>query len=384
MKRTLASFGAATLVLALATPADAATKPAWHIVHTNTAKSVGSDTNTLNDIAAISSKDVWTVGDVERNGGGLDVGIAQHFNGKKWTSPKLPSPFRKSNSPNKSNALRVVAASSAHHVWAFGRAGSHYQYALAWNGKKWTVQHRWNTYEGIDHAIALSKSDVWVFGGGVPGSDPFGTWHFNGKKWSKVKTPGFSILSASAHSAKDIWAVVTKPTTHSDDGRFAAHYNGKTWKLVPMPDIPGKDQDTPDYATVHTISATSAWIAGGRRISTGAGGQDYVLPIALHWNGKTWKRYDGPRGQHTFANLTSVAPDGTGGIWATRDGDYDGDIVHLAKGTWATSKLPKLKGKTTAVSQLAAIPHSHTLLAVGALVWGGYPATNGIVLRYPH
>ncbi|MCW2917826.1 MAG: hypothetical protein JWN52_5894 [Actinomycetia bacterium] len=380
LQRTALTGGVAVVTLTGTLAPAGAAAPAWRIVHTNTAKTVGPDTNVLADITAIGAKDVWTVGSVSRNAGQYNHSLAQHWNGTKWTDTTLPVQFRKSNTI--ASGLNVVASSSSKNVWAFGSSGpvngaSRSQYALHWDGKHWTVAHSWKTWSWIYKAVVLSPTNVWAFSGA---GDTFGAWHFDGKTWTKVKTPGFQVITASAVSPTNIWAVVSKPTARTDDGRFVARYNGHAWSLVKTPDIPGTWEDTPEYNAVHAQSSKDVWVVGGRQITTSTDGQ--VAPIALHWNGTEWQRFDGPLGAHNLAGLYSVVPDGKGGIWGTRGSFYEGDPVHLVGGKWTATALPKVKGKAVSVEKLAHVPGTTSIWGAGLLTWGGLPDTNGVVFKY--
>jgi hypothetical protein len=355
-------------------PAQAAT-PAWRIVHTNTLKSVGSDTNLLKDIATLSNKDVWSVGFVATGGGKYAHSLAQHWNGSTWTNTTLPTQFRKSNVASKNNSLTVVAASSSKSVWAFGTAnGYSTQYALHWNGKSWAVAHSWKNSSPIGHAMALSASDVWAFGGDTG----FGTWHFNGKTWSKVTTP-FTLVTAKARSAKDIWAVGYGPQkVPYPPLPLVAHWNGQKWSVVPTPAI-----ESPFSAAFTDLSVASAgdvWAVGYHYQLTDPQSDPVQQPIALHWNGTTWSRADPPADKH---GLYSVTPDHKGGVWAA-EGEYfnSGGVLHYTGGKWTRPALPKVKGKKVTVGKVSLVPGTTTIWGVGNQSWGTLPFADGIVLKY--
>jgi hypothetical protein len=386
LQRTALTGAAAVVSLAgTLTPAGAAA-PAWRIVHTNTAKTVGTDENELNGITAINAKDVWTVGRVGRYGGAYNHSLAQHWNGTTWTDTTLPVQFRTSTTI--SSRLQVVASSSPTNVWAFGSSGprngaSQSQYALRWDGKTWRVARSWKTFSWIYKAVVVSPTNVWAFS---KAGDTFGAWHFNGKTWAKVNTPGFQLIAASAVSATNIWAVVFEPTS-TGGGRFVAHYDGHTWTLVPTPSIPPANAsagDTPEYNAIRAQSSKDVWVVGGRQISTNDVGLIQIAAIVLHWNGTAWQRFDGPTPSagNSDAPLDSVASDGNGGIWATPSPGYGGRSFHLIGGTWTPAALPKVNGKALFAGELVQVPGTTTIWGAGLLAWGGLPNTNGVVLKY--
>ncbi|WP_067824879.1 hypothetical protein [Actinomadura kijaniata] len=363
---TAAAALAATLLPA--SPALAA-DPKWRLFQVNTAKVVGSDVNQINDVAAVNTKDVWAVGDVER--GNLDHSVAQRWNGRKWVATTLPKEFRRSSSSKWNNQLHVVTASSAKNAWAFGtsRAGgsARHLYALRWDGKAWKSQKRWKTDDWFTDAVTFGPKDVWAFGENLDSA-----WHYNGRSWTRTKLPGFSIEKVSALSPTDIWAVV-----NSGSSKGVARYDGKTWRRVPLPQIADDMFSGPEYMTVHARSAKEVWLGGGRNVRVN--GEMVQYPIALRWDGKTWQRFDGPRNGYWNAGLNSLLPDGKGGFWAVRN---EQDVVRFSGGKWTATALPKVKGKRTVARDLFTIPGSTSLWATGLLKWGGYPATNGVILKY--
>ncbi|MGK5557155.1 hypothetical protein ACSNOI_36655 [Actinomadura kijaniata] len=56
--------------------------------------------------------------------------------------------------------------------------------------------------------------------------------------------------------------------------------------------------------------------------------------------------------------------------------------MRLSGGKWTGQVLPKVKGKQTVAHDLFTIPGSTSVWATGLLKWGGYPATNGVILKY--
>jgi len=94
--------------------------------------------NTLNDVAAISAKDAWAVGDFQ--GSAHDLLLAEHWNGRKWRTvpilyPAGPKPFFD---------LFGITALSASNAWAVGENDPNFltpglrTVIVHWNGAEWT------------------------------------------------------------------------------------------------------------------------------------------------------------------------------------------------------------------------------------------------------
>src|SRR5947209_4829204 len=78
--------------------------PAWRLVDSPNS---GSSNNDLNSIAALSSADIWAVGNVESQT------LTMHWDGSQWSI--VPSPS--------AGTLYGVAAVSSTNVWAAGYTG---------------------------------------------------------------------------------------------------------------------------------------------------------------------------------------------------------------------------------------------------------------------
>src|SRR5215469_7985161 len=93
----------------------------WRVVYTNrTGRPI------LHDIAALSSTDIWAIGD--RRSGPFTV----HWNGRRWSTAKIP---------HAAGFIPLsISAPSARDVWALGfRLRSGLPEAFRWNGSSWQV-----------------------------------------------------------------------------------------------------------------------------------------------------------------------------------------------------------------------------------------------------
>ena len=122
-----------------------------------------------------------------------------------WTVVQSPNPLAGGNQ------LNGVASVSANDVWAVGVA-----LTLHWNGKKWSVVKSPNTGPAnqLYAVAAVSTNDVWAVGffQTVSGTRQTLTLHWNGHKWSIVASPNPGsadnfFLAVAAVSTNDVWAV---------------------------------------------------------------------------------------------------------------------------------------------------------------------------------
>jgi hypothetical protein len=151
---------------------------------------IGTDGAALDDVAAISARNAWAVGN-DLNNGAIQT-VILHWNGSSWHQAPSPSP-----SPSE-NRLFGVAATSARNAWAVGYElqDSKYQTLIEhWNGRSWRR---------------------------VPSPNPAGTEHLN------------QLSDVTAVSATNAWAV-GQYFTGTRHHTLILHWNGSSWRLVAGP-----------------------------------------------------------------------------------------------------------------------------------------------------
>jgi hypothetical protein len=195
----------------------------------------GTGDNILNGITAITAHDVWAVGRSTtaspRSISPRTVPnpsyqtLVEHWNGTEWRAVASPNPA------SATNWLRAVAAVSSHDVWAVGQQapqGEGPQQTLIerWNGKAWRVVKSPNagTAGGVLIGIAVvNKDNIWAVGVSSAFQTSF-SWrtlieHWNGRSWKIDPSPNVgtsgSILFAVARipQTEKLWAVGAYNTT---------------------------------------------------------------------------------------------------------------------------------------------------------------------------
>jgi hypothetical protein len=191
--------------------------------------------STLAGVAAISSTDVWAVGEQINPTSLQSSPLFEHWNGSAWSvvaGPALGQDAR----------LTGVAAVSANDVWAVGRIG---EAALTehWNGTSWSrVAVAPPRGESSFHAVAATAgNDVWAVG--IQGVSTL-VEHWNGSAWSVVVSPNGSntvntLAAATVLSASDVWAVGLSTSLGVYEATVTEHWDGTSWSVVASPNVPG-------------------------------------------------------------------------------------------------------------------------------------------------
>jgi hypothetical protein len=262
------------------------------------------------------------------------------------------------------NSVGAIAGSSPTDVWALGdflpdaphsNQDVTLTFAEHYNGKKWTVVRTPNTGPNFNSFYGATASHGWLWAVGERLNSNYQdralieTW--NGKKWSIADNPQPGsvrdmFFAASALSPSDVWVVGDQ---EGGDGLFetlAEHWDGTSWTVVPTPD-PGSSGN--HLYAVDAVSPDDVWAAGQQ---LGAEAPDNGL--VEHWNGYSWSVVPTPPSTTASVMLDGVAA--TAGspplgdtVWVDGEADSPAQggrplIESYQDGTWQTASLPASAG----------------------------------------
>ncbi|MGI9006470.1 MAG: hypothetical protein ACR2FU_09775 [Streptosporangiaceae bacterium] len=231
---------------------------------------------------------------------------------------------------------------------------------LRYNGHSWSQVRKFS--REIGSGLAVSSSDVWVFG------STLGTWHYDGHSWTRLPT-GAGLEGASALSAVSVWAF---------GGTRVAHWNGHAWLHTNLAGLlpANTSLSHSGLRAIYASSATNVWVAG-----TG-GRQDEGGPLVLlHYNGHAWSRV---AENAAMGDPTGIVADGHNGAWlSVKTGSPgNGTIEHYSGGKLSNAKLPTspphlfLYGMTTAKGSTAPLAFGYTRASISAKTF------TAVILRY--
>ncbi|MEU8246776.1 hypothetical protein [Nonomuraea sp. NPDC048916] len=276
---------------------------------------------------------VWTTHFTQReSGGAVETRFAglRRRHGGRWEAFPLPD-------------MRVTAlgATSAGQAWAFGLAGDQADLAGLVGGFR-------------DGAFASSRL-TGRFGAtiGAGGTAARGAWAVNGtaalswdgSTWRSHELP--APAGAVGGTGTDVWTV-SGPLLEAGP---AARWNGTAWQRVGVPELglpAGAGSPRAHLNDVAVLGPDDVWAVGG--VSWLVPGRydreneplERYRPVALHWDGDTWRCDWGALGS-TFAQ---AEPDGRGGLWVL---DSTGSrLLRHAGGRWTSERLD---GKVSALAQ---------------------------------
>lgn len=317
----------------------------------------------LSGIAAVSSDDVWAVGDVHRD---VAKTFIEHYSNGQWRVVPSPNPGGAADNTE----LNAVAAESSNDVWAVGGVdpwGPEQQAVIThWDGTSWRVIHSPRVHGLLFSVAAVSPTNAWAVGDHVTkaGGVHVLIEHWNGSDWSVVKAPNpkvppkngvNSFAGVSVGTASDIWAVGSTGVA-GDSKTLAEHWDGTTWSIVstPNPRPPGYPQENESLFSALSLGPTNAWAVGGWVSGSGGSGRAYIL----HWDGSTWTKVFAVHGPiDIVSELFSIAADSPSDIWAVGSMGLGGKALtfHWDGTTWKriAARRPQMGSGLLSVSVLS-------------------------------
>ncbi len=187
-------------------------------------------------VEALAPNDVWAVGVAAGFGDAqaTSVGMALHWDGSTWTDIDVP------RVGNRSHRLEDAAAISSNDVWTVGYyrnvADTYRAVVYHWDGSAWSRvgTPAESIAQSFLHAIvALGPNDIWA-AGSINYSEPL-FLHWDGSGWDIVAGPAGAtgeIHALAAIGPADIWA------TGAFDSNFY-HWDGASWTSAGSPPVPG-------------------------------------------------------------------------------------------------------------------------------------------------
>jgi hypothetical protein len=337
-----------------ATAASAAAGPAWHRVLSVANSPVRSpyDGSYVRFDAVVAT--------------GKTTGWAFRSDSKVAYERAGSTAWKKVAFPGGTGTVEAAAATSPSSVWAAYdfSGGSQIDH---WNGKKWSVVKTFPA--AVTGISALGANDVWVYGG--VRADGTGVWHFNGRTWAEVSS---TLQGGSALSDGSVWA-------YDYGANTVDHFNGRTWtatsvaKLLPPP-----PQVHPAQVTgVLALSASNVYATAVTSFTQGIGG-----PLELlHYNGHSWSKvatttFGGNRAQR-------MVPDGRGGLFlagVTKAGGQ-ATVLRYSGGRLTAVPIPASASLPVLPFSISLIPGTSQLLAGGVqYATASGSRTNSVVEQF--
>jgi len=295
----------------------------WSVVDS---PNVGAFFNALFSVTAIAPDDAWAVGAYAQDQRFRTRPLALHWDGATWSVVPVPI------AAGMRGELAGVGAASSDRVWAVGYQASdptvdNRTLVEAWNGKGWRIVPSPTPSTGVTRLAAVhavDRGDAWAVG--IQGPINEGrtlVLHWSKGAWSAVDSPnagtGVNGLAAvDADAPGDVWAVGATQRGQLHSSGLSERWNGNRWRLYPVAKTSGDDA----LAGVAVLGPSDVWAVG--RHTSPSGSQ---RPLVQHWTVDGWTLVDAERPPSPTAELTGVAADQGGDLWAV--GSYQDQTTGL-------------------------------------------------------
>ncbi len=262
----------------------------WSIKTTpNPAGSLGSY---LYSISCTAADECTAVGTYSSNSSDDDMPLAEVWNGASWSIETTPKP--RGATFSELDAVSCTAASACKAVgWFANKSGVDVPLAEAWNGKSWSVQ----TTPKPSGATASYLQGVSCTGADAcqavgydedaSGAEVTLDEAWNGKSWSIETTPDASgatdstLEGVSCTGADACIAVGSYYNGSSVQVTLVEGWNGKSWSIETTPNPSGAAANTLEGVSCTAADACTAvgWFTNSA---------ETPLTLAEAWNGKSW------------------------------------------------------------------------------------------------
>jgi hypothetical protein len=222
-------------------------------------------------VSCPSAKTCTAVGESITNAG-VQVTLAEHWNGKAWSVQPTPSPGDRQNS--NLAAVSCVSASACTAVGAFTNSlGFGVPFAEQWDGIKWMVEPvpdlgSADSTSELTGVSCMSADACMAVGSYLNSTGDVVTLadYWNGAQWAAVTTPNpagtdTSILSAVSCKRKQACTAVGYYYANNAQLLLAERWNGKAWAIQTISNPPDTTQSFP--RAISCPSGRTCMMAGG-------------------------------------------------------------------------------------------------------------------------
>ncbi len=338
----------------------ALTRGTWKIVPS---ANIALSSCTLYAVAAVSASDVWAVGWYYNNSINAFQTLIEQWNGTSWSVVASP------NASSGLNQLYSVAAVSTNDVWAVGEyfnTSSDITETLIehWDGSSWSVVSSPGlTYSVLYSVTAFSASDIWAVGD-AGGSSLVEQW--NGTSWNVVTSPNLGSIDilqsvTQVPGSSNLWAVGNYLNSGVGTQTLIEQWNGTSWSIVSSPNV----GSVANYlVSVAASSANDVW-AVGEYLNKGG---TVMLTLIEHWNGSQWSFVPSPKGDGFLSGVATVP--GSRKVWGVgyylNTAGYFQTLIELWNGTrWSGVVSPDGSSSVNFLYNVTAVPGSANMWAVG-------------------
>lgn len=304
----------------------------------------------LSSVSMVSADEGWAVGSTINppdNTGG--VAVLLHYTGGHWV--RVNTPALTGVSPQtirmfSPDAGFIVGTINVPSTTTAGSVDMLLDVVVYQNGAWTAAPTPFAAFQ--TQVVMVSANEGWAntyeatqASGGASG--PQATlYHYQHGVWTKTLTILGHIISLSASSPSDVWALASECDTCGKPTVRLERYNGATWEQVNAPGasegrkIPGFGIDTIPDVTLYDGAASGVWMVYNAQDKTVAPSQaQHVTAMWVYGldGNNTWQSASPPV---TNGAVWALTGDGNGGIWALNqiDSPFSMTVLYMQDNDW--------------------------------------------------
>jgi hypothetical protein len=187
------------------------------------------------------------------------------------------------------------------------------------------------------------------------------------------------LLALASVPGGNLWAVGYMSNTTSGtrlDQTLIELWNGKSWQVVPSPNVGIGDNDL--YGVV-ALSSTDAWAVGSQSVSNSAD------TLVEHWNGTQWSAVSSPDPGSALDALSSVVALGVNNVWAVGyyvmgNNPEHTLTLHWGGKAWKVTSSPNSGSDKNILNAVVRVPGTTQVWAMGSHFTSGTDQSASLAL----
>ena len=330
-------------------------------------------------VVGISVNDAWAVGFMDISSSPINrQPLMMHWNGTRWKSvlsPTLSGTFHE---------LHGVAAISTSDVWAVGEESSSSGQALMehWDGTSWSeVAAPTAGVASVLYSVTRvpRTNNLWAVGYYSSNYSNYALLEYwDGTQWTIFSSPTIpsnnaTLQSVTAFSSTDAWAVGWFNSPTLGEQTLIEHWDGTQWSVIPSPNTSSSDLL---YSVTPVPNTNELWAVG--LDSSGR----YERTLIEHWDGSTWSLSSGVDGTGNNVLFGTVAR-AVNDVWSVGYVKNGKSLIQHWDGVqWSVVAQPTSNVFYSSLWAIAAVPNQSTMWAVGFTYSSKIKIYHPLILLY--
>ncbi|MEV4248751.1 hypothetical protein AB0J63_35715 [Streptosporangium canum] len=305
------------------------------------------EVTSLGDVVATGPDTAWAVGYYADAYDEPRHGVLLRVDGTRW---RIEERLRKRFPKASDTGMGGVDADGPGNVWAVGNAGvgddeEDSPFALRWDGHTWRMlkplgdgKNRSLGDVAVDGSRVVLTGELWEYTDQGSLSTPI-LLSWNGKRFNKQEFERGGRFGAVDAGGGHTWIAGSwAPTDCTSDSRPAIWHRSSPHAPLRKMRLPETGAGT--LRSIWQNGPSDVWAVGEfAEFGTHCGGGAAARPLALHWDGVSWKQAELPGGQGSLHSVTAFGSDDVWAVGTSDDHPRRVMLLHYSGRRWTREFL---------------------------------------------